>query len=110
MMSGVRNVYTSLQLITDNNEHLRAVRNGFNAELYGDIIIETAPGWKLLNEDTQESSMSRATFIPFPIIFYGANTKAELIATPVTTNHIAPTIARAIRIRAPNACSAAPLF
>lgn len=110
MMSGVRNVYTSLQLMTDNNEHLRKIRNGFNAELCGDLVIETAPGWKLLNEDTQENEISRASFIPFPIIFYGAGTKAEQIVTPVTTDRIAPTISKAIRIRAPNACSVAPLF
>ena len=110
MMSGVRNVYTSLQLMTDNNEHLRKIRSGFNAERCGDIVIETAPGWRLLNEDTQENELSRASFIPFPIILYGAGTKAERIATPVTTDRVAPTIARAIRIRAPNACSTAPLF
>lgn len=110
MMSGVRNVYTSLQLITDNNEHLQNIRNGFNAERCGDIVIETAPGWKLLNEDTQETELSRASFTPFPVIFYGSGIKAERITTPVTTDRIAPTIARAIRIRAPNACSVAPLF
>lgn len=110
MMSGVRNVYTSLQLLTDNNEHLRHIRNGFNAELSGDIVIETAPGWELLNEDTQESEVSRASFIPFPIIFWGAGLNSEKINTPVTTDRIAPTLSKAIRIRAPNACSVAPLF
>jgi hypothetical protein len=110
MMSGVRNVYTSLQLMTDNNEHLRKMRNGFNAEHCGDIVIETAPGWKLLNEDTQETQVSRASFVPFPIFFYGAGIASQRVNTPVTTDRIAPTIARAIRIRAPNACSSAPLF
>lgn len=110
MMSGVRNVYTSLQLMTDNNEPLRKIRNGFNAEHCGDIVIETAPGWQLLNEDTQENELSRASYIPFPIIIYGAGIKAERILNPVTTDRVAPTIARAIRIRAPNACSSAPLF
>lgn len=110
MMSGVRNVYTSLQLITDNNEHLRKIRNGFNAEHCGDLVIETAPGWNLLNEDTQEQELVRASFTPFPIIIFGAGTKGECVQAPVTTDRIAPTVARAIRIRAPNACSAAPLF
>ena len=109
-MSGVRNVYTSLQLITDNNEHLRKIRNGFNAEHCGDLVIETAPGWNLLNEDTQEQELVRASFTPFPIIIFGAGTKGERVQAPVTTDRIAPTVARAIRIRAPNACSAAPLF
>lgn len=110
MMSGVRNVYTSLQLLTGNNEHLLKIRNGFNAERCGDLVIETAPGWRLLNEDTQENELSRASFIPFPIIFWGTGIKAERITSPVTIDRIAPTVARAIRIRAPNACSSEPLF
>ncbi len=110
MMSGVKNVYTSLQLLTDNSEQLRKIRNGFNAELCGDLVIETSPGWTLLNEDTQESEIQRATFVPFPIIFYGTGMQAEHINIPVTTDRIAPTIAKSIRIRAPNACAAAPLF
>ncbi len=110
LMSGVKNVYTSLQLLTTNNENLQRIRNGFNPERCGDLVIETAPGWKLLNEDTQEQQISRASFIPFPIIIYGAATRPEHISQPVTTDRIAPTVARAIRIRAPNACSAEPLF
>lgn len=82
----------------------------YDTNISGDIYIEVAPGWQILNEDTQETYMSRMGFVPFPIIFYGANITAEHIQTPVTTERIAPTIARAIHIRAPNACSAAPLF
>jgi phosphopentomutase len=63
-----------------------------------------------LNEETKETYNSRATFIPFPIIIYGNDVKPGHINTPVTTDRIAPTIAKAIRIRAPNACSAEPLF
>ena len=110
MMSGVRNVYTSLQLLTSQNEHLQKVRNGFSSERCGDVVIEVAPGWRIQNDDTQEDVLSRASFTQFPIIFLGASTPAERIQTPVTIDQIAPTIARCIRIRAPNACSSKPLF
>jgi hypothetical protein len=110
-VAGVRNIYTSLQLIQGtNNEELLRVRNGFNAERSGDILIEVAPGWHLQNEDTQETELSRASFIQFPIIIFGAGTKAERISDVATTDRIAPTIAKTIRIRAPNACSSEPLF
>ncbi len=109
-MSGVRNVYTSLQLLSGNNQQIYKIRNGFNPEHNGDILIEVSPGWQLMNEDSQESQLSRASFTQFPIIFYGAGTKAERVKTPVTTDRIAPTIAKTIRIRAPNACSTEPLF
>jgi len=110
MMAGVRNVYTSLQLLTSQSLQTEKIRNAFHPQHCGDIIIEAAPGWTILNEDTQESEMSVASFTQFPIIIFGAGIRAERIQTPVTTERIAPTIARSIRIRAPNACSSEPLF
>lgn len=91
--AGVRNVTTS----------------PYSPLVSGDLIIETAPGWQIINEDNHESYFSRAAFIPFPIIIYGAGVKSRHITTPATVDRIAPTIAKAIRIRAPNACSSAPL-
>lgn len=110
MMSGVRNVYTSLQLLTSQNEQILKVRNGYSPDNCGDIVIETAPGWTILNENTQESEISQAAYTQFPIIFFGAGTEAERILSPVSVDQIAPTIARCIRIRAPNACFSKPLF
>lgn len=109
-LSGVRNAYTANQLLTSDSYLLESIRNGFNVEKCGDLIIDIAPGWKLINEDTLEKSISRSAHVPFPIIIYGAGTKAERIQTPVTVDRIAPAVARAIRIRAPNACSSEPLF
>ena len=110
MLSGVRNVYTAQQLMTSNNQHIAKIRNGFHPDRNGDIIIEISPGWRLTNDETRENILSRASYIQFPIIIYGANIKNERINTLVTTDRIAPTIAKAIRIRAPNACSTEPLF
>lgn len=81
----------------------------YNPAVSGDLIIETAPGWQVINEDNNENYFSRASFVPFPIIIYGSGIKHERITTPATVDRIAPTIAKAIRIRAPNACSSAPL-
>lgn len=109
-MEGVKNVFTSLQLLAGDNTLITKIRNGFYPSHSGDILIEIAPGWQLQNEDTGEISVSQASPIPFPVIFYGAGVKPERILTPITTDHIAPTISRAIRIRAPNACTSEPLF
>ena len=109
-LSGVRKVYTANQLMTSESYQLERIRNGFNIEKCGDLIIEIAPGWQLVNEDTHTTSVSRASNIPFPIIFFGQNIKPQSVHTQVTVDRIAPTVARAIRIRAPNACSTEPLF
>ncbi|MGN0282221.1 MAG: alkaline phosphatase family protein [Prevotella sp.] len=110
MVAGVRNVFTSQQLLSNSNPEFVKVRNGFCPERCGEIIVEVSPGWRLCNEDTQQSQLSRASYTPFPIIFYGANIQAERITIPVTVDRIAPTVAKCIRIRAPNACSSEPLF
>ncbi len=107
--AGVADVYTSVRLLDGGSDILK-YRNGFRPTLSGDIAIEVAPGWKLLNEDTQQTYTSRAGFMPFPIIFMGPGAQPGHVATPVTVDRIAPTVAKAIRIRAPNACNAAPLF
>lgn len=109
-LSGVRNVYTSLQLLSEQHERIAKVRNSFNPQHHGDILIEVAPGWHLQNEDTREEFLSQTPLMAFPIIFYGAHLTALHVQTPVTTDRIAPTLAKAIRIRAPNACAAEPLF
>lgn len=107
--AGVADVYTSQRILAGNND-IQKIRAGFNPTLSGDIIIDISPGWRLLNENTQQTFMSRASVAPFPIIFFGAGIKHEKVTTPVTVDRIAPTIAKTIRIRAPNACRATPLF
>lgn len=81
----------------------------YDTSICGDLIIEAAPGWKVYNEDTGNYYYSRAAFVPFPIIFYGTGVEPKRIYQRVTTDRIAPTIAKSIQIRAPNACKVAPL-
>ena len=73
-------------------------------------MIEVSPGWQLVNETTQEQQLSRASYTQFPLIIYGTGIQAGKVNTPVTIDRIAPTIAKTIRIRAPNASSSEPLF
>ena len=109
-LSGVRHVYTANQLITSDSYLLERIRNGFQLEKCGDLLIDVAPGWELVNENDHTSSVSRASNVPLPIIFFGAGMKPQRIQSGVAVDCIAPTIARIIRIRAPNACSAEPMF
>lgn len=110
-LSGVKDVYTSQRLLQGAwTPGISRIRSGYNPRFSGDITIEVAPGWRYVNEDTRENQLVRATYIPFPIIFFGTGIQAETIEMPVTTDYIAPTLSKAIRIRAPNACGSKPLF
>ncbi len=105
------------ELIQRSKDFLRTVsgvssvtETPYDTAITGDLWIEACPGWKIVNEDTNESYQSGKAYVPFPVVFLGPGVVAGRQSGPITTESIAPTIARAIRIRAPNACSATPLF
>lgn len=109
-LSGVKDVYTSSRLLQGAwTPGISRMRGGYNPRYSGDVLIEVAPGWRFVNPTTHENQLVRESYIPFPIIFLGAGFNAETIETPTTIDYIAPTLSKAMRIRAPNACSVAPL-
>lgn len=109
-LSGVKDVYTSSRLLQGAwTPGISRMRGAYNSRYSGDIMIEVAPGWHYVNNTTRENQLVRESYIPFPIIFLGEGFKAETISQPVTIDYIAPTLSKAMRIRAPNACSVAPL-
>jgi hypothetical protein len=99
---------------------------GFNAESLGQAIRQTPRlvvsiqidqlTVSTIGDEIKESTDGESrvfAFAPsaqFPIIFYGNELPTQRVVRPVTTEHIAPTIARCIRIRAPNTCQAELLF
>ena len=110
-LSGVKDVYTAQRLLQGAwTPGISRIRGGYNAKFSGDVLIEVSPGWRYVNAETKEDMPVRESYIPFPIVFLGAGVKGEQIETPVTTDRIAPTLSRSVRIRAPNACAAVPLF
>ena len=110
-LSGVKDVYTSTRLIQGAwTPGISRMRGGYNPKYSGDILIEVSPGWHYINTITRENQLVRESYVPFPIIFYGAGIAAEEISKPVTIDYIAPTLSKSMRIRAPNACNLAPLF
>ncbi len=109
MSDGISRVFTSHGLAVSSDASVILLHNGHNTSVCGDVIIETSPGWQLVNEDTHSQSRWTVQGQLFPIFVYGANVEHEVVKTPVTTDQIAPTISKSIRIRAPNACKNIPL-
>ena len=108
--SGVRDVYTSTRLTQGAwTPGISRIRNAYHPKCSGDILIQVNPGWSLVNEDMAQSRFVRDSYFEFPLIFFGYGLKAEKVQTPITMDVVAPTVAHYMRIRAPNACSTAPL-
>lgn len=100
----------SKELLLSTNGVAGVTESPYDRTITGDIWVEVRAGWKLYNEDTRETILSDNAIIPFPVMFLGNGINAEHVKTPVTTERIAPTIAKTLRIRAPNGCNATPLF
>ena len=100
----IKEVYTSSRLLQGAwSPQTSLIRNGFNKKHSGDIIIEIAPGSSYA-DGQGNSKVWRNSWVYFPIIFYGNNIEAKEDNTPISIEYIAPTVARNVRIRAPNGC------
>lgn len=109
-LSGVRDVYTSQRLLQGaGTPGVARLRNAYRPKVSGDILIQVAPGWHLVNDEMHEERLTRESYMSFPLFFLGGTIKSDIIETPVTVDHVAPTVAQCLRIRAPNGCSVAPL-
>ena len=109
-LSGVKDVYTSQRLALGAwTPGISKLHNAYNPKCSGDILIQVSPGWLLNNEDTHEQSLSRESYLSFPLFFMGAGVVPEKVRIPGTIDQVAPTVAQTLRIRAPNACPQAPL-
>lgn len=107
---GVKDAYSSQRLLLGAwTPGINKIRNSYNPRLSGDILVQVAPGWRLVNETQHQNRLIRESYLNFPIFFFGAEVKSEKIETPVTTDCVAATLASIMRIRAPNACHSAAL-
>ncbi len=109
-MAGVRDVYTSQRLALGQwSRGLDLVRAGWNINRSGDIIVDVNPGWRIVGDDGSEHVDGGNPYIAYPLFFLGPLVEPRHTATPVSMAAIAPTLARCLRIRAPNGCREAPL-
>ena len=105
---GVKRVYTSIDLLTGDADS--RVCNSYSSSCSGDLIIEVAPGWTLIDERWKEEVYYSRSNVPVPIIYYGAGLETAFDHTPVAVERVAPTISHMLRVSAPNACLERPIF
>lgn len=106
-MSGVKRVFASIELMGGQGSD--AVRNTFHAERSGDLILEVAPGWAVVDERWNEKRwMSRAQ-VPMPVVFYGLDIEPDKSDVPLPYDAIAPTVTSLMKVKSPNACAVGPL-
>ena len=109
-MDGVRDVYTSQRLALGAwVKGLDRVRSGWNSARSGDIIIDVNPGWRIQSEQGSEYVNQGEPYLSYPLFFMAPDVRVERLSAPVSTAAVAPTLARCLRIRAPNGSREMPL-
>ncbi len=106
-MAGVKRVYPSLDLLSGSAD--AAMRNSYNAERSGDLILEVSPGWTLVDERWGERVYYNRAHVPVPVILYGAGLTPAISRSPIAVESVAPTVSHILRISVPNGCSARPV-
>lgn len=106
--SGVQQVFTANKLLVGaGNTSWERTRNGFYAERSGDLLLDILPGWTIVDEkDATKNTVVNKAQVPTPYIILGTGIKPAIVRTPVSAKCIAPTLAGALHIRAPNASEA----
>lgn len=105
-MNGVSRVRTSSSLATcgDGDQ----LRRAFHDERSGDIVVEAAPGWTVVDERWNERVNTSRTRVPVPVVFFGAGIQPQKNSGATTLDIVAPTVASILRIPAPNGCDTPP--
>lgn len=106
-MSGVKRVFSSVELMGGLGND--AVRNSYHAERSGDLILEVAPGWAVVDDRWDEKRWVSRAQTPMPVIFLGEGIDAGMFDTPLPFDAIAPTMASLLKIKTPNGCASGPL-
>ena len=110
-MEGVQDALTSYQILHGDIVAVAPQRRRYNRQYSGDIVLEIKPGWEInYEEEKKDNEYVQYNAVPSPVIFIGKDVTPKRVSTPIDATSIAPTVCRAIRIRAPSASRSYPII
>lgn len=109
-MSGIKDVFTIDQILSgDAGENANAIKRNTTINTAGDILVNVIPGWEIINDyvgiPASSNQVERIVAATAPAFIIAPGIDPKRIDTPVDARAIAPTVARILRIRSPNAAS-----
>ena len=110
-MSGIADAYTERDLMSPAIQKLDAYRLAIDPKTSGDIILVFNPGWTVIDDSRYppQPQINKTNAYLSPGFILGEGIQPKIIEERVEATSIAPTIANALRIRAPNSASSKPL-
>lgn len=113
-MAGVNEAYTFDEILNNPiSEELVKLHKSVYSQTAGDVYLDIAPGWTIvddLNTSCNSSKQVRSNAVNTPIFIIAPDVAPQKISTPVDATLLAPTVARLLRIRSPNAAEGMPLI
>lgn len=111
-MSGVSSVYTIDDIMAGRaGDRGDALKRNVSLKHSGDILITINPGWETIEDDfeVQNHRVAREGYTPGLAFIMAPQLRPRVIEGRVDARALAPSMARLIRIRAPNGAALAPL-
>lgn len=114
-MSGVSEVYTIDDILSRRaGDDPAALQRNITPAFAGDVLISVNPGWEISDApegaDLEETTQAQLPVVRWqstssPVYILAPTLDASEIVEPVDARAVAPTVARILRIRSPNAAS-----
>ena len=113
-MAGVSRVWTIDDIVAGRaGTNADALKRNTQVDYAGDLLLEITPGWEIVTVDPTTQKENRTTMrtglMGAPVFFLSPQLKAERISSEIDARAIAPTVARQLRIRSPNAAELPPM-
>ncbi len=113
-MSGVSRAWTIDDITAQRaGNNAEALNRNTQVDYAGDVFVEVTPGWEVVDIDLDTQKENRSTvrtgIITAPAFILSPSIKPTRIMGTVDARSIAPTVARLLRIRSPNATELPPL-
>lgn len=110
-MSGVSEVFTIDEIAAGTaGDNAASLKRNTSLKHAGDLMIMINPGWEMIDDDfNTEHHVARTAYMPSPVYMLAPGIDPHRVDRHVDARAIAPTLARIIRIRAPNGASLAPV-
>lgn len=111
-MSGVDRVYTLDEILSGSSDsHVDALRRSLHPDTAGDLYVQVDAGWETVDDAVTSVPAERVHYVKryapatAPVFILAPDVDARVIDTPVDARVVAPTVARLLRIRSPNAAA-----
>ena len=118
-MSGVSEVYTIDDILSRRaGDDPAALQRNITPTFAGDLLISVNPGWEISDSAEEQGIETTQSQLPVvrwqstssPVYILSPSLSATEITQPIDARAIAPTVARILRIRSPNAASLPPVL